>query len=483
MSAASEFAKLYRLAPQQAIDYLQGRDKTTITYDWRDLLADEHAKQFTVSRLARADLLKSLQDGIGASVDGDLSRRDWNKSATQLLAKAGWWGEVDVLDPATGAAVTTTFDKARLKLIFDTNTRVAYSAGQWERAQDAKATHPYLRYITRGDERVRASHAQWNGVTLPVDDPFWNTHWPPNGWRCRCRVQSMTRREYDRARADGSITTEAPPIRTRDWTNPRTGEVLQVPVGIDPGWAYNPGQAGARVAELKRMAEQKLAGLPPRLAQAAKAGRLEAGIPQGFTGQRPGLFDLPPVPVTALTGEEFGAGASHADLMRAAESMLRGLQGRDTLINDDTNWVLTVNQKSRKKIADNKGQSEPALQAVAALHELVQRAIVAERHPDTAHNNEFVDAIYRLYAPASIAGRLYRIKLTVKDLRQSSDVRKLLHALDAIEIENAPLGTLPNFSAGAELGTAQPTTGRTLSIADLLAGATLQDGTPIVPKG
>ena len=147
-------------------------------------------------------------------------------------------------------AVTTTFDKARLKLIFDTNTRVAYSAGQWERIQDAKLTHPYVRYITQADERVRASHRPWNNVTLPAEDSFWNTHWPPNGWRCRCRVQSMTRREYDRLKADGAIVTERPPTKTREWTNGRTGEVLDVPVGIDPGWAYNPGQAGARRAEL-----------------------------------------------------------------------------------------------------------------------------------------------------------------------------------------------------------------------------------------
>jgi hypothetical protein len=35
----------------------------------------------------------------------------------------------------------------------------------------------------------------------------------------------------------------APAITYRDWTNPRTGEVVKVPEGIDPGFAYNPGQA------------------------------------------------------------------------------------------------------------------------------------------------------------------------------------------------------------------------------------------------
>lgn len=269
LTPAQEFARLYKLTPKEAVRYLQGRDQVEPTYDWRDMWQEEHAEKFTISRLSRADLLRSLQDGIAASVEGDLTRRDWTRSARDVLAKSGWWGEVTQIDPATGDAVTTRFTPPRLALIFDTNTRVAYSAGQWERIQDAKVTHPYLRYITQGDERVRASHRAWNGVTLPVDDPFWNTHWPPNGWRCRCRVQSMTRREYDRLKADGAIVTERPPTKTREWTNGRTGEVLNVPVGIDPGWAYNPGQAGARRAEIARQAADKIATAPAALGAAA----------------------------------------------------------------------------------------------------------------------------------------------------------------------------------------------------------------------
>jgi len=33
-----------------------------------------------------------------------------------------------------------------------------------------------------------------------------------------------------------------------------------------------------------------------------------------FMGQRPGLRDLPPIPVTELTGEEFGQGLSQLEI-------------------------------------------------------------------------------------------------------------------------------------------------------------------------
>lgn len=270
-SAAQQFAKLQTLTNQEAVDYLAGRGQLTKTFSWQDLWHEEHGQQFTVSRLARLDLLKAMQDGIAKSVDGDLSRRDWMRDTKALLKREGWWGEVQVLDPATGEAVATKFDSARLKLIYDTNTRMAYSAGQWERAWRNRSSHPYIRYITKGDERVRATHRVWNNLTLPVDDPFWERHWPPNAWRCRCRVVSLSQAEYDKRRAAGTINTEAPPEQLIEWTNKRTGEVSQIPAGIAPGFDYNPGLAKTRRDGLQKVVREKLAAVPAPMAKAAEA--------------------------------------------------------------------------------------------------------------------------------------------------------------------------------------------------------------------
>lgn len=281
-SPAQAFAELYRLPPKEAVAYLSGRGQLTQTFSWQDLWQDEHASQFTVSRLARLDLLKAIQEGITQSVQGDLSRTDWTRDIKGLLKKEGWWGETEQIDPLTGDIVSTKFDAARLKLIFDTNSRMAYSAGLWQRIERNKASHPYIRYITRGDERVRESHRSWNNLTLPVDHPFWNTHFPPNGWRCRCRAMSMSAAEYQQRRAAGTIQTAAPVITMREWINPRTGEVSQVPVGIDPGFAYNPGQASARQANLQAIGHGKLAALPAPIRRAALATLVGEGVSPAF---------------------------------------------------------------------------------------------------------------------------------------------------------------------------------------------------------
>ena len=283
MSAATEFAELQKLQPKEAVALLQARGKLTTTYAWQDVWQAEHGVQFTVSRMARLDLLQAIYDAILKAVEGDLSRRDWMQDVEQLLTDSGWWGFKAVTDPADGEIKLTKFDPARLKLIFDTNTRQAYATGLWERVERSKAMLPYVRYITRGDDRVRPAHQAWDNLTLPVDDDFWKTHWPPNGWRSRCRVMSMTKADYkrgytlDRPGAETNpnaplvrkpLNTVAPPDERREYVNPRTGEVLQVPVGVDPGFAYNPGQA--RQQALDAQVEGKLKAANPALAEAAR---------------------------------------------------------------------------------------------------------------------------------------------------------------------------------------------------------------------
>jgi SPP1 gp7 family putative phage head morphogenesis protein len=279
-SPAQEFAALQKLTPAEAVAYLQRRNKVTETYSWRDLWQEGHAQQFTVSRLARADLLKSIQDQITKSVGGDLSRRDFMRDSKKMLQDAGWWGEKEVTDPSTGEILTTTFDPPRLSLIFDVNTSMAYASGQWSRVQRAKRTHPYLRYISMDDDRVRPEHRAWHNLTLPVDHPFWLTHFIPNGWRCRCRIVAVTQREYDSGLTPTGerMKKTAPVVVMRDWLDKSTGQVRQIPVGIDLGFGYNVGVAAQRSAQLQSMMTDKIGSLPAPIASATASDL--AGSPE-----------------------------------------------------------------------------------------------------------------------------------------------------------------------------------------------------------
>ncbi len=110
-------------------------------------------------------------------------------------------------------------------------------------------SRPYWEY-RHGDSAVpRPEHLAWDGLILPADDPWWQTHYPPNGWGCKCKVFALSARDLKRMGKSGPDT--APDNGTYQWTDKKTGETHTVPKGIDPGWDYNVGEAawGRRLAD------------------------------------------------------------------------------------------------------------------------------------------------------------------------------------------------------------------------------------------
>lgn len=116
----------------------------------------------------------------------------------------------------------------------------AYAAGKWERIQRVKAAFPYLEYSSVMDGRERPEHHAWHGTILPVDHPWWDTHYPPCDWECRCSAMPRTERMLERqGKAVGTPPAPNPPY---SWTNSRTGETGTLERGIGKGWDYNVGK-------------------------------------------------------------------------------------------------------------------------------------------------------------------------------------------------------------------------------------------------
>ncbi|MDJ1156889.1 phage minor head protein [Chelatococcus sp. SYSU_G07232] len=186
-------------------------------------------------------MLDDIRAALRKAVVDRVPFEQFRKELEPILQSKGWWGKREVTDPKTGERVTAQLGSVRrLELIYDANIRSAEAAGDWQRIQRVKDALPYLEYMTSTSERKRPLHLSWVGTTLPVDDPWWATHYPPNGWRCKCRVRS-------RAVPREGASTRRPPLKPQPWTNPATGETRMVPAGIDPGWDHNPGRARAQM--------------------------------------------------------------------------------------------------------------------------------------------------------------------------------------------------------------------------------------------
>ena len=263
--------------PVDAFEAFARRGLLQPTFRWQDVWQDEHTRAFAVAGVMRMDVLQVLHDEVGRAVSEGVALEDFRARVRSQLVARGFWGNVKVTDPDTGEERTTRFDERRLQLVFNVNVRQSQAAGQWARIERLKQRYPYITYRTMRDERVRASHRPWDGVTLPVDHEWWNTHFPPNGWMCRCTAYGIDERGIERLRAAGApIKTEPPRTDWISYVNRRSGEISPVPRGIDPGFAYNPGKG--RDAAFFDAAVEKAARSSP-LAGAVAVAQAQADYP------------------------------------------------------------------------------------------------------------------------------------------------------------------------------------------------------------
>jgi SPP1 gp7 family putative phage head morphogenesis protein len=281
--------------PADALQYFRAK-ANRYGFDYRDVWRSEHASAFTVAKAMQAAVLAQIRQALDDALAQGTTMRQFAQRITPVLQELGWWGKAAVTDPATGEKVDAQLGSPRrLKTIYRANMRTARAAGQWQRAERTKQDLPYLIYELGPSREHRDEHVAWHGTVLPVDDPWWGTHMPPNGWGCKCRVRQISRVEFARMAASGvpgpvrtqetdpetglltghvrrekiAVKTQAPPVRQVPWQNKRTGQVEMVPEGIDPGWDTNPGKS--RVVNLRKFLDGKLAELPAEAAAAARS--------------------------------------------------------------------------------------------------------------------------------------------------------------------------------------------------------------------
>nr|WP_284701209.1 phage minor head protein [Rhodoplanes tepidamans] len=213
---------------EQAIAFFGAKTNATSEH-WTDVWQRANARAFTVAGAATDALVSDFRAEIEKALEKGTTLAEFRKGFDQIVAKHGW--------EHTGTPGW------RSRIIYETNLSMAYAAGRYSQQTEPEtlAQYPYWQYVHSGSLHPRLNHLAWNGLTLRADDSWWDTHYPPNGWRCGCRVRPLSARGL--ARQGKAAPDQAPPIVTKPWVNPKTGEVHDVPVGIDPSFDYNPGQA------------------------------------------------------------------------------------------------------------------------------------------------------------------------------------------------------------------------------------------------
>lgn len=93
----------------------------------------------------------------------------------------------------------------KLDAEYDTAVRQARMAANWQKYQQTKHLYPNLRYMRTKANKPDAAHLVYVGIVRPIDDPIWDTIYPPNRWKCQCSVE-----QTDDASTD--IPANLPPV-------------------------------------------------------------------------------------------------------------------------------------------------------------------------------------------------------------------------------------------------------------------------------
>jgi SPP1 gp7 family putative phage head morphogenesis protein len=259
------------IIPKEALAYLKNKSLKP-AFSYKDVWHEEHAAAFTVAKAMQLDVLSDLHTAVVDAMEKGQSFESFKKNIKPLLQQKGWWGKKEMTGPLTGKTVNAQLGSdRRLKTIYRVNMRSAYQKGQYERTM-ASGLHPYLMYRIGPSARHRKEHESWDGLILPKDDPWWDSHFPPNGWGCKCYTRAVTearKKQYEgegiptAPRLDGTgggnapAKTKAPPVKYKTYFNERKGTVEQVPEGVDPAFNWNQGKAGNNIALQKLEASRQ----------------------------------------------------------------------------------------------------------------------------------------------------------------------------------------------------------------------------------
>ncbi|WP_320175784.1 phage minor head protein [Maridesulfovibrio sp.] len=208
------------LKPAAAQKYWAGKVPVT-DKEFAQLTGQAKAQAFSVSGLSKLDQVIAVQNALAKIIDEGGTLADFKKEIPEIIKAQGWTGKA----------------AHRVDNLLRTNLQIAYMAGRHDQMSKATKLRPYWQYVAVGDKRTRPSHTALNGKVYPADHQFWDTYLPPNGFRCRCTVISLSKRQLKKSGLQ--VETDMP--GTTMVTLPDGSEINVNPMP-DKGWARNVGK-------------------------------------------------------------------------------------------------------------------------------------------------------------------------------------------------------------------------------------------------
>lgn len=205
--------KFQQGAYKEAVDYF--RQKINLpTKRWNDLEGAMHTRAFTVAGAMREDILCDFRKAVDSAIANGESLQDFRDNFYKIASK---WRESDpsfdekMKKPKYGAW--------RSKVIYQTNMLTASAAAQERQAREMPDVFTHAKYVCMMMDTSREEHKHWNGVVLPLEDPWWEKHSPPNGFGCLCEKEFISKYEMDAGIEKETVRNKDNELDPNDTTN------------------------------------------------------------------------------------------------------------------------------------------------------------------------------------------------------------------------------------------------------------------------
>ncbi len=160
----------FDLPPQEAIDYFKAK-KIVRKKEFNQLSKEAQQSAFTVSGVYKEDVLRGFKEEIDTALREGATQQQTIKRFKAILS---------------GDASQEMLGDYHLETVFRVNMGTAYDVGRRRGMEEVTDAFPFWEYHGVLDDRERPSHVALEGITLPANNPFWDTHYGHWEWGCRC---------------------------------------------------------------------------------------------------------------------------------------------------------------------------------------------------------------------------------------------------------------------------------------------------------
>jgi SPP1 gp7 family putative phage head morphogenesis protein len=178
---------------KEAADFIKSKPAVSRAVFDR-LLPELKARAFTVTGIEDATVLQGIRDRIAELPAGG----NWEDTKEELVENISpFLAKGDTPEDAERAQIAAT---RRAELLLRLHGFQAYSAAAYQVMDAQRDVFPYWQYKSMNDAKVRDTHAALNGVVLPANAKFWERHYPPWEWGCRCQVVPLMEEDVEEIR-------------------------------------------------------------------------------------------------------------------------------------------------------------------------------------------------------------------------------------------------------------------------------------------